>query len=413
MNACVISIGNELLIGQTINTNAAWIGQKLSDIGLLLDTVITVGDEAQAIVEALDAALAKHTVAIVTGGLGPTHDDITKKVITDYFGGKLVFHQPVLDKIKSYFEARGYQMPANNEGQAWLPDNAEILPNKVGSAQGMLFRKNEKYCFVLPGVPREMKYIMETSILPILREQIRDQVILHYTWRTAGVPESVLAEKLDNVAEIEQHGRLAFLPKYTGVDLRLTIKAGTIQNVETHRRAADQHIRAKVDKYIYGTGDIPLEQVVGEILRSRKQTVAVAESCTGGLICHKMTSIAGSSDYFLGGMITYSNDQKIKALGVSEATLVAHGAVSEQTAVEMASGVRHRVDADYGLSVTGIAGPGGGTAEKPVGLVYIGLATPTETRAHRYMFANDREINQERSAATALLLLLKALKGDG
>ncbi|MFQ5633679.1 MAG: competence/damage-inducible protein A, partial [bacterium] len=389
-----------------------WIGKKLSEIGVALEKVVTIGDEKREIESTVDAAVRDYEVTIVTGGLGPTHDDITKKTVVDYFGGKLVFHEEILIRLKEFFEARGYKMPANNEGQAWLPDNAEILPNKVGSAQGMLFRKNGNICYVLPGVPREMNYIMENSVLPYLQQQARDSVILHYTWRTTGVPESKLAEMLDNLEEIGNYGKLAFLPKYTGVDLRISIAAKSRAEADNRRRAAEQLILDKAGKFVYATGNVPLEKIVGDLLRERKKTLAVAESCTGGLICHQITSIAGSSDYFMGGMITYCNDQKIKALGVSELTLEKYGAVSEEIASEMAAGVRERVGTDYGLSVTGIAGPGGGTEEKPVGLVYIGLATNSHDRAKKFLFARDRAINQERSAAAALLMLLLELKGS-
>jgi nicotinamide-nucleotide amidase len=411
MNACIISIGNELLIGQTVNTNAAWMGRKLSEIGIPVEKVVTIGDDKQQIESAVDACVQKYEVTIVTGGLGPTHDDITKKTIVDYFGGKLVFHEDILEKIRQFFEARGYKMPANNESQAWLPDNAEILPNKVGSAQGMLFRKDGHLCYVLPGVPREMMYIMGNSVLPFLQQQVKDKVILHYTWRTTGVPESKLAEMLDNLEEIEKYGRLAFLPKYTGVDLRISIATTSKEEAENRRQVVEKLILDKAGKFVYATGDVPLEQAVGELLRARRETLAIAESCTGGLICHKITGIAGSSEYFWGGMITYSNEQKVKSLGVSETTLVNFGAVSEETAQEMAAGVRAHVGTDYGLSVTGIAGPGGGTAEKPVGLVYIGLATKETVRAKKFLFAKDRAINRERSAAAALLMLLLELKG--
>ncbi|MFQ5630088.1 MAG: nicotinamide-nucleotide amidohydrolase family protein, partial [bacterium] len=272
--------------------------------------------------------------------------------------------------------------------------------------------KNGNLCYVLPGVPREMTYIMENSVLPYLQQQVKDNVILHYTWRTTGVPESKLAEMLGDINKIEKYGKLAFLPKFTGVDVRISITANNQQEAENLRQAADELVLDKAGKFVYATGDMPLEQVVGDLLRERNETLAVAESCTGGLICHQITSIAGNSDYFMGGMITYSNDQKIKALGVSELTLEKFGAVSEDMAKEMAAMVRDRVGTDYGLSVTGIAGPGGGTNDKPVGLVYIGLATNNGVRVKKFLFAKDRASNQERSAAAALLMLLLELKGS-
>lgn len=410
MKACLISIGDELLIGQTINTNAAWLARKLGAIGVSVGRVIAIGDDPAAITREIDAALREYDIIITTGGLGPTHDDLSKKVFVEYFGGNLVFNEKLFQRLKAYFEERGYSLPAGVESQAWLPDNADILPNRVGSAQGMLFRKHGKKCFVLPGVPAEMEYISENSILPMLQQEDTGEVHIHHTWRTAGIPESKLAEMLGDVAAIEHYGKLAFLPKYGGVDLRLSIRAPERTEAESRRQAAEKIIVAKIGKFIYATGDTSLESLIGKALRQRGQTLAIAESCTGGMLCQKITSVAGSSDYFLGGIIAYSNREKMARLGVSAATLAGHGAVSEATAIEMARGARDSCGADYALSTTGIAGPGGGSAEKPVGLVFIGLATPEKVEAKRFVFSKSRIINQERSVATALLMLHIALK---
>ncbi len=410
MNACIISIGNELLIGQTVNTNAAWMGEKLSEVGVRVQKVITIADDAAAIRSALDDALHSADLALVTGGLGPTHDDITKQVVTEYFGGKLIFHPDILERLRRAFAKRGIDMPAVNEGQAWLPDNARILPNKVGSAQGMLFEQNGKMCAVMPGVPREMKYIMENSVLPLLQERVSGTVILHRTWRTSGIAESALFEKLGRIEDLEAFGKLAFLPKYCGVDIRLTIAAADRDKAEQRLQAAEKILLDKVGKYIYANGDTPLEAVVGELLKSQKATLAVAESCTGGLICDRITNISGSSEYFMGGVIAYSNAEKTARLGVSPETLARHGAVSEETAKEMAAGVRRTTGTDFGLSTTGIAGPTGATPGKPVGLVYVGLASPQGVTAKRFVFGEDRLINKERSAYAALWMLYKALK---
>ncbi len=411
MQACIISIGNELLIGQTVNTNAAWMGQKLGEVGVTVQKVVTIPDQEEAIRAALDDALAHADITLMTGGLGPTHDDITKKVVTDYFGGKLVFHPDILERLRRAFQKRGFEMPAVNENQAWLPDNAEILPNRVGSAQGMLFVKNGKKCVVMPGVPREMKYIMENSILPMLKRELTGHVIRHHTWRTAGIPESMLFEMLGDVGELERFGKLAFLPKYCGVDVRITISAPDPDEAEKRLQQAEKIVFEKIGHYIYATGDTPLEQVLGELLTGRKQTLAVAESCTGGMICDRITDIPGSSNYFMGGVIAYSNDEKIARLRVSPETLKQFGAVSEQTAREMAAGVRETTGTDFGLSTTGIAGPTGATPEKPVGLVYVGLATKESVVAKKFVFGEDRLINKERATYAALQMLYKALKG--
>lgn len=410
MNAQIVSIGDELLIGQTINTNAAWIGQKLSEVGVAVNKVVVIGDAEQAIRDAIDRAMRETELTLVTGGLGPTHDDITKKTVVEYFGGTLKFHPDILDRLRQAFKRRGLEMPAVNENQAWLPDNAEILPNHKGSAQGMLFKKDGCMCVVMPGVPHEMKYIMENSVLPMLRQRSDGLVIRHQTWRTSGVPESTLFELLGDISELEQHGKLAFLPKYSGVDIRLTVKAESTEEAEAHVQFVEQRIMAKAGKYIFGTGNKPLEQVLGELLTRRQETLAVAESCTGGLIANRLTNVPGSSNYFLSGIVAYSNAEKIHRLEVSPETLERYGAVSEQTAREMAAGVCKTTGATYGLSTTGIAGPGGATPEKPVGLVYVGLSAPNHLEAKRFAFGKDRLVNKERSAYTAMFMLYRILR---
>lgn len=410
MKAHIVSIGNELLIGQTVNTNAAWMGSRLSEVGVVVERIVTVGDDEGAIREALQQAMERADLVLVTGGLGPTHDDVTKKVVTGFFGGKLVFHPDLLERLRKAFAKRGYEMPAVNENQAWLPDNAEILPNHVGSAQGMLFRRDRKLCVVMPGVPREMQYIMEHSVLPMLREMVRGKVIVVHTWRTTGIPESALYEKLEPVADIERFGKLAFLPKYCGVDVRLTIEAENAQSARERLQQAESIILERAGIYVYATGDTSLEKVVGELLTTHGLTLAVAESCTGGMICDRITDIPGSSNYFLGGVVAYSNAEKVSRLRVSEETLARYGAVSEQTAREMASGVRETTGADIGVSTTGIAGPTGATPTKPVGLVYIGLATPEEVSARKFVFGEDRLINKERATYAALQQIYLYLK---
>lgn len=409
MSAWIISIGDELLIGQIVNTNAAWMGRKLAEIGIQVDKVLTIGDEIQEIKDAIHAGMAAAEVTLVTGGLGPTHDDVTKTAVVEYFQTRLVFHAEILARLEAKFRELGLEMPRVNEGQAWLPEGARILPNEVGSAQGMLFEKADRWCVVMPGVPREMKYIMENSVLPMLREQRREHYLYYHTWRTTGVPESRLFEMLGDISEIEKYGKLAFLPKYTGVDIRLSFSATDAEEAKMRIQSAGEIILDKAGKYVYATGDQTLEQVIGRMLKQRSQTLAVAESCTGGLLGHKITSVPGSSAYFLGGFITYSNQEKVVRLGVHEDTLAKYGAVSEETAREMATGVRDVCHADYGLAITGIAGPEGGTPEKPVGLVYIGFASAEKVRVRKYVFSRDREMNKERSAYAALQILYREL----
>jgi len=411
MNATIISIGDELLIGQTINTNASMIARKIAKAGVSVNSILTIGDTGNAIREAVAAAQANSDIAIVTGGLGPTHDDLTKDVLVKHFGGKLVLYPEILKALEARFEQRGYRMPENNRGQAMLPDNAKVLPNKVGTAQGMLFQSGKFLCFVLPGVPYEASFIMDDSIVPMLSSMIKDVVLLHQSWRTVGVPESVLAEKIGDIAAIEEHGKLAFLPKYSGVDLRISVRAANRAEAETRIRKSEKIIRAKVGHHIYGSGDESLAGTVGAILRERSATLAVAESCTGGLLCARLTSEPGSSDFFVGGMVTYSNAEKIRQLGVREDTLKKHGAVSEEVALEMSVGARHRLQVDFAISTTGIAGPGGGSAEKPVGTVWIGFASAEKSYAKKYTISSLREVNQERSVNYALAILLRELAG--
>ena len=406
----IISIGDELLIGQTVNTNASWMGQKLSEIGVAVKRVTTIADEKKAIVSALDNALAFADLVLVTGGLGPTHDDITKTVVADYFESELAFHRDIYENLKKRFEARGYKFPESNAGQAWLPRNAEIFPNSVGSAQGMCFRKNNRACVVMPGVPAEMQYIMTNSVLPVFSAQIKDEVILHHTWRTTGIAESILFERLGDIAAIEKFGKLAFLPKYTGVDIRLSVYEKSAEKAQENVRKAEKIILQRAGKYIFSTVGASLEQAVADRLTERKLTVAVAESCTGGLLGKKFTDVPGSSAYFLGGMITYNNEQKINALQVSSELLAKYGAVSKEVASQMAKNIRQICKSDIGISITGIAGPAGGTEDKPVGLVFIGLAINDDIIVKKNLFGRERKLNRERSAHTAVQMLFEALR---
>ncbi|KAA3619782.1 MAG: competence/damage-inducible protein A [Calditrichaeota bacterium] len=406
----IISIGDELLNGQTVNTNASWMGQKLSEIGVAVKRTTTISDNKEAIVSALDSALSFADLVLVTGGLGPTHDDITKGVIADYFNTELEFHQDLYDKLKKRFEARGYTFPESNAGQAWLPKDTKILPNKVGSAQGMFFERKGKACIVMPGVPAEMRYIMENSVLPVFSLKNKGSVILHHTWRTTGIGESLLFELLGDIGEIEKYGSLAFLPKFTGVDVRLSVYATSMAEAKSNIQKVEQIILGKAGRFVFTTGSTTLEEAIAKKLIERDQTVAVAESCTGGLLGKKLTDVAGSSAYFIGGMITYSNEQKIKALQVSPELIDKYGAVSEQVAAQMAENVRSICQADFGISITGIAGPGGGTKEKPVGLVYVGLATADKTEVKKNLFGRERELNRERSAHTACQLLFEMIR---
>lgn len=409
MRVEIISIGDELLIGQTINTNASWIGEQLLNIGIHVDWVTTVGDSKERLTQAVQIAESRCDVVLITGGLGPTHDDVTKKVVTDYFNGTLVMNAQVLEMVKERFAKRGYKMAKVNEDQALVPDNAEVMLNELGTAPGMIFRKNGKSFYVMPGVPREMKGLMNTYILPQLEEQLNGQAIRVRILMTTGVPESTLYERLDNLNEIEENAQLAFLPNLYGVKLRLMAKASSGQEADKKIQRAEKLVRKKINRDIFADREISLEEAIADLLIERQKTLAVAESCTGGLISNRLTNISGSSKFFERGVISYSNAAKMELLGVPEELLIQHGAVSAEVAIVMAEAVRKLAKTDYGISVTGIAGPTGGTPEKPVGLVYIGYADSDGSLAIKQTFANDRIGNKQRSAQAALNLLRKQI----
>lgn len=410
MIAEIIAIGDELLIGQVVNTNASWLGEQLSRAGVPVRFMTTVGDNGEDIRASLKLACSRADFIIATGGLGPTHDDITKKVVADFFeAGPLVQNEQVLAHVRNIFTRRNIPMAPVNEEQALVPSKAQVLWNAHGTAPGLLFEKNGKYCAVMPGVPFEMKGITTSGVLPLLQKLAGGQIIRHHTIRTFGIAESSLAEKLAPIAEIEQYCKLAFLPSYFGVNLRISVMGSASEEVEQRVAAAEKIILAKAGKYVYGYNDDSLEEVVGRKLKEQKATLALAESCTGGLLAHRITNVSGSSEYFLRGYVTYSNAAKIELLGVPEEVIAQHGAVSEQCALAMAVGVKKKSGSDYAIAITGIAGPSGGTPEKPVGTVWIGLATPQRVSAKHFLFMNDRFVNKERFAQAALAMLYRAL----
>ncbi len=406
MKAAIISIGNELLNGKTVNKNATFIAAKLYEIGVETVTVVTIRDEAAAIREALDITLKKADVVISTGGLGPTHDDITKKVVAEYFGRSLVLNNAILNKIQEKFRRRGSEMPPINRNQAMVPENTHLIDNPIGTAPGLLFEQNQQWVFILPGVPREMQAMVEGFILPFLKEKGQLPEIQVHFFRTTGIAESRIYQLCHDFFEQFPTYEIAFLPKFTGVDIRVAVKS------EASRFPAfEQELYRRIGKYIYTKGEEELEAVVGRLLKEKGYTIAVAESCTGGLVQDRITNISGSSTYFMGGMVTYSNESKMKFLGVKSASLQQYGAVSDVVAREMAQGVRQALGTTIGVSTTGIAGPTGATPEKPVGLIYIGLATSDTVIARRFVFTNDRRLNKELGAQATLELVRRYLLG--
>ncbi|HIF28985.1 MAG TPA: competence/damage-inducible protein A [Candidatus Marinimicrobia bacterium] len=395
MNVGLITIGNELLSGFTTDTNSAWIGQSVLEVGAEITWHVTIGDQYNHITAALDQVPEDIKVVLVTGGLGPTHDDITQKTLFKYFDAQPVFDEDYWNILNARMVKRARVMPEINKNQAIRPNKGSVIPNNSGSARGLHLNNGRMDVFAMPGVHREMKDMMSNTIIPWIHDKTKSKIYVR-TLRTTGAMESVLAEKLVDVTDDTKPVTVAFLPQFTGVDIRLTCpKKNPLIEIE-------EKIRDRVDKYVYATGIVNLEETVGDMLVKCGYTISTAESCTGGLLGHRFTNVPGSSTYYLGGVVSYSDDMKMKTLGVQENTLQEFGAVSKQTATEMAQGVRDLFGSDLAIAVTGIAGPGGGTAEKPVGLVYITLVHNDTVWAKEFKFFTDRKLNKQLSSQVAL-----------
>lgn len=410
--AAVITIGDELLIGQVTNTNAAFIGQKLSEVGIEVTRMVVVGDEYDEIMNVFREYHGTVDAVLVTGGLGPTHDDITKKVVADFFNARLVMDGAVLENVRDRLSRRNIPLRKSNEEQALVPEGCEVLMNHWGTAPGMLFENGEKIFVVMPGVPHEMQNLMTEYVIPRLKAKAVGQVIKHRVLRTTGIAESSLYELIGNVEKIlGDKAKLAFLPSQLGVRLRITVKAPTLQEADSVIAEVEGKIRNKAQKYIYSEGDTELEETVGKLLKERNLSISVAESCTGGYVSHRITNISGSSNYFDRGAVTYSNESKIELLHVEPKLIRRFGAVSEEVARAMAQGIKNISGTDIGVSVTGIAGPTGATPDKPLGLVFIGLADRAGTIVKKYMLPDERARFKERASQAALELVRKRILG--
>ena len=407
----IISVGDELLTGLTVNNNAAFIGQKLTELGYEIRWISTVGDDPETLKIALKQAYDRASVVVVTGGLGPTHDDITKRVVSHFFDSKIVFRPDLLVKLEERFRKMEREMNPANQTQADVPEKATLIENEIGTAVGFVFAKENRTFFVLPGVPSEMRRMMEKSVLPQLQRGGGGQVFRSALLRTAGISESELYEQLQGVPENFPDVKLSFLPQLPGVTMRLSTYGSSAEACEKKLNQDKAVIQKRVGKFVYGEGDISLEGVVAGLLLERKLTIAVAESCTGGLVSHKLTNVPGSSGYFNRGVVAYSNKAKTEILCVPEKTIRDHGAVSSETALAMSDGVRRISGTDIGISTTGIAGPGGGTSEKPVGLVFIGYTDKNRSFFEKHHSPRDRAWNKERSAVAALDLVRRVLLG--
>jgi nicotinamide-nucleotide amidase len=412
MKSKIISIGDEILIGQVVNTNASYLGDKLFAAGIPSEKITVIGDEEEIFMKELDDSVKNYDLTIITGGLGPTHDDITKTVLIKYFNDTLVTDEKVLEHVKNFFAKRNIKMPEANIGQALVPKNSEVIWNHNGTAPGIRIEKNGKLIIALPGVPYEMKAMIEDKILPDLEEYLKNKnrkVFLQKTLLTTGLGESTLNERLGNIYEIIRDSKLAFLPSAEGVRLRINVTAETSAEAEIKLNDIESAIRKKAGDFIYGINNDTLERVTGQLLRDKKNSLSVAESCTGGEISSRIVSVAGSSDYYTGGVCSYSNEQKRNLLGVKSETLERYGAVSEETAIEMADGIRKLMKTDYSVSTTGVAGPSGGSELKPVGLVWIGFSSAEKSFAMRFNFGERRDNNIKRASIRALEILRREI----
>lgn len=410
MKAHLLTIGDELLIGQTTNTNATWLGERLSRLGLHVERTVTVGDDPEQMETELDRAVQDAQLTIITGGLGPTHDDVTRQVLAEYFDAGLRTDDRIMDQLRRYYERRGRQMPSAGRKLAQIPTGFETLENPVGAAVGLWYEPSvqgeERKVAALPGIPEEMKGIFESAVQPRVEATSDVRSVTYRTLVTSGIGESALQERLDGLVDRLGDGlHLAYLPSTSGVRLRLTATGDDSTGAEARLSRLEEEIRGRAGDHVIGTGDVTLEQVLGDGLRETSQTIASAESATGGLIGHRLTSISGSSDYYLGSVVAYANDVKQAILDVSPEMIEEYGAVSEPVALQMAVGVREVLGSRIGVATTGIAGPTGGTPEKPVGTVWLGYADETHTRAVRRHFVEDRTLNKQLFATAALDLV--------
>ena len=403
-SAEILTIGNEIVTGLVADTNSGVITRRLDSLGISVTRHVSVGDDKEEIAGALKQALERVDCVILTGGLGPTHDDITKQVLCRFFNSGLVTDAEVKRRIDSIFQSRGIETPQAAYTQAEVPEKATILHNTQGTAPGLLFEKNGKRVYSLPGVPLEAEHLLETYIVPHL-ENLGTVKVQHRILKTTGSPESVLWEEIGPVSPFEKYVKVASLPSLLGVRIRFTASGKDSKETTAQLDAAEKLLREKIDHHIFAIDDETLEGNIGDLLKKKKGTLAVAESCTGGLIGNRLTNVSGSSEYFLEGAVTYSNEAKQIRLGVDPALIEAHGAVSEEVATAMAEGIRQKSGSDFGLAVTGIAGPTGGTPDKPVGLTFIAVTGSQGTRCEQFRFHQDRVRNKERAAQAALNFL--------
>jgi nicotinamide-nucleotide amidase len=412
MLAEIITIGDEILIGQTVDTNSAWLGKHLNAYGVEVIQISSINDKKDSIIEALKSAESRADIILITGGLGPTKDDITKKVLADYFGAKMIINEGALENIKDIFHRRGREVLQINVDQALVPDNCEVILNSKGTAPGMYFEEKGKIYVSMPGVPYEMKAMMEEVVFEKLNAKGDNYIIVHDTITVVGVPESHLSVAIESIEDnLPSHIKLAYLPHLNLVRLRLSAKSNNLsaENLEKSIQTEFDQIKAIIGN-VWFEGDRNLPEIVGDLLNATSQSIGTVESCSGGYVAHTITAVAGSSAYFKGSLLTYAYETKVAIADIDQTMLNTHGAVSEEVCKAMAKNAKVKLDVDYCISTTGIAGPGGGTDDKPVGLVFIGLAKPDgDVEVKRYEFYGTRMQIIERTAYTALDMVRRAV----
>ncbi len=406
----LLTIGDEILYGQIVDTNSQWMSVELDKVGIKVIRKTTVGDQEDEILTAFAEAEKRADIILITGGLGPTSDDLTKPLLAKYFDCKLEIHEEALQEITAFFKSRGREMIEPNRQQAALPVCCTKITNPIGTAPGMWFEKEGKVFMSMPGVPHEMKKMMTERVIPKLKEKFHTPNIYHKVIRTIGIGESFLAEKIapwEN--SLPQHIKLAYLPSLGEVKLRLTGFSNSSSHLESEIEVLVEKLKVIAGDYIYGYGDESIEVAIGKMLRQRKLTLSMAESCTGGYLSHLITSVPGCSDYFLGSMVPYAYEIKMRQLGVKPEVLEKYGAVSEPTIIEMANIVRAKFNTDIGVATSGIAGPGGATPEKPVGMVWIAYSDKHQTVTKKLQISSDRAINIKMASAAVLNLIRLSL----
>ncbi|KAA5539360.1 competence/damage-inducible protein A [Adhaeribacter rhizoryzae] len=412
MLADIITIGDEILYGQIVDTNSAWLGTELAKIGIKVRQITSISDNTEHILKTLDDVKTQSDVILITGGLGPTKDDLTKHTLCKYFNTQLILDAGSLQHVTELFRSRGRELTELNRQQALLPANCKPVPNILGTAPGMWFEEEGKIFVSMPGVPFEMKRIMLDTVLPELQKRSNKTQIVHRVIQTVGLGESFLADRIADWEEaLPPNIKLAYLPSLSGVRLRLTGRATSATNLEEQMDAQVQKLQSLIPEHIFALGEVPLEEALGRLLKEKGFTIATAESCTGGHLAHKLTSIACSSEYFMGSVLAYHNHVKINQLGVSADDLAQYGAVSEEVVSQMAANVRKLLNTDIGVATSGIAGPSGGTPEKPVGTIWVAYADAEKTVAKKIFYNKERLLNIEYTTYTALNLVRQQIMG--